>query len=39
MTGDHVEEGGLFINDIMMNTSRVPIDDNKKGSGPFLNRS
>ena len=28
MTGSHVEEGGLFVNYIMMNTGRVPIDDN-----------
>jgi len=28
MTGGHVEEGGLFINDIMMNTSKVSINDN-----------
>jgi len=28
MAGSHVEEGGLFINDIMMNTSRFSIDDN-----------
>ena len=35
MTGGHVEEGGLFFNDIMMNTGRVPIDDNKKASTPL----
>ena len=28
MTGGHVEEAGLFINDIVMNTSRVSINDN-----------
>jgi len=28
MAGSHVEEGGLFINDIMMNTSKLSIDDN-----------
>jgi len=28
MTGGHVEEGGRFINDIMMNTGRLSIDDN-----------
>jgi len=28
MTGSHVEEGGIFINDIMMNTSRGSINNN-----------
>jgi len=28
MAGGHVEEEGLFINDIMMNTGRLSIDDN-----------
>jgi hypothetical protein len=28
MAGSHIEEGGLFINDIMMNTGRVSINDN-----------
>ena len=28
MTGCHVEEGGLFINDIVMNTSRVCSNNN-----------
>ncbi len=28
VTGRHVEEGGLIINDIMMNTGRVSINDN-----------
>ena len=27
MTGGHVEEGGLSFNDIMMNTSRLCIND------------
>ena len=28
MTGGHVEEAGLFVNDIVMNTSRVSINHN-----------
>ena len=28
MSGGHVEEGGLFINDIVMNTSRLSINNN-----------
>jgi len=28
MTGGHIEEGGLFINDIIMNTGRLSINDN-----------
>jgi len=28
MTGGHVEEGGFFINDIMINTGRLSINNN-----------